>query len=123
MGQYHGRGILFLKDEIAGKQPVSYAAQPVEIGACIHRRTAHRHFGSHERGRSGGGAIGGHLRFFLIQILNQTEIENFYKIVFIPETAHEDIGGFDVAMDEAMMVGVREERHTCCKMFTTRAGG
>ncbi len=96
------------EDAPTGEQPIGDAAQRVDVGPTVDRLGAERHFRRHEPGSAGEGPLHRERlrtpgRRATLQ-LHQAEIEHLDEVDV--EAAQEEVGGLDVAMDEAGGVGL-----------------
>src|SRR6266850_1513840 len=97
----------FLEDQASSDQPVCNAAQPVKISPSVDVRIAQRQFRRHIRGRPRRCAWDSHLCFILVlQYLDQAEIEDLCKVIFVSQATKEYIRRLDVAMNHALTISL-----------------
>ena len=96
----HGHDALAREGPVAGEELVEHAARAPQVGAAVHLRALHllgRHVvgGAHDRARARGG---GHRE------ARHPEVHDLHR----PVHGEEDVGGLDVAVDDARVVRAGE---------------
>ena len=84
---------------------VEDSTQRVEIRPPVDVIVGGRLLGGHVLRGSADGVIGGQLNGIGVGgQLDQSEVQDFGDVAFSPEDGHHDVGGFQVAMDQAAAV-------------------
>ena len=111
-----------LKGAAAGQQLVQHRSEREDVGAMVGLLAAHlfgRHVGRRSHHDAGPGAPDRHRRFRRVGVgtqLGQTEVQNLDVAV----AGDEDVLGFDVAMDDALVV---RSGQTAGDLTRVRQGG
>ena len=110
MLRHHLHRRVAVEDLLPREQVIADASERVEVDAGIDR-VAHHHLGRHVPGRAddeprlrGQGVIHAPIG----DGLHETEVEDLDEVAHQAELAEVDVGGLDVAVDEAADVGLLE---------------
>ena len=103
-------GVARLEDQLSRHRPVRRARKRIEIRTAVNLTLARHDLRRHECGCAWQDSLcGQQTRLGSVgPILDDSEIQHLQVVVLVPETGHEEIGGFDVPVHKAVFMRLGE---------------